>query len=443
MSASLKIAKKNVEYGISLGADQVEIQILNQKQTRLEIRKSSLKGGDILETGGAGVRVYVGKSLGLTSTTRINELNESVKKAYSLAKGAPEDPYFSSLPIGGKYRRVRELYDNELANAPFEILVKKMMEGIEEASPNKDYTVSSGLNRSVTEHIIVNSQGVEARTKGTIFSGSIGVKFEKGLDTSIGSEPINGRSLKELETLDAGKKAAEKAKARIGAKKISSGIMDIVLDHKSTLGSLASLLNSGANGLTAALGTAFLTGKIGEKVAEKGITIKDDPFVPGGVASQSFDDEGTPTKKLVLIEKGLFKNYLTDSYSANRLNVENNGHGAKNSLISKPTPTITNVIISPGKWNTEEIIKDTKKGILIEDSGLTLQGASTNISRMVDNGYYIENGEIKHPVKNTMVGITVFDALSNINAISKEIVNLWGSQTPNIRITKVKISSGQ
>jgi PmbA protein len=61
---------------------------------------------------------------------------------------------------------------------------------------------------------------------------------------------------------------------------------------------------------------------------------------------------------------------------------------------------------------------------------------------MVDNGYYIENGEIKYPIKNTMIGLTVFDALTKIDAISRETVKLWGSQTPRIRISKAKISSG-
>jgi PmbA protein len=439
----VSVAKKGVEYGTSLGADQVEVLIVNEKQTRLEIRKSSLMGGDILEVGGVGVRVYVGKSLGLSSTTRIKEIDETVKKAYALARGSPEDPHFMSLPTSGKYRSVRGLYDKELAAVPFETLAKTMMEGIKEASPSKEYTVSGELNKSVSELIIVNSLGVEAKTKEAAISGNIEVKYEKETDTSLGSELINGRTLKEIKPVTAGKIAAEKAKARIGAKKIRSGIMDVVLDHISTLGSLASLISSGANGLTVALGTAFLAGKIGEKVANKSITIKDDPFIAGGMASQPFDDEGSTSIKLALIEKGVFKNYLTDSYSANRLGVDNNGHGTRVSLISKPIPSISNIIISPGRWNKDEIVKETKRGILIEDSELSLQGASTNISRMVDNGYLIEDGKIKHPIKNTMVGITVFDAFKNIDAISKEIVEYWGSKTPNIRIAKVKISSGQ
>ncbi|MBM3291990.1 TldD/PmbA family protein [Candidatus Bathyarchaeota archaeon] len=443
MANLVTLAKKGVEYGATLGADQVEVLIVNEKQIHMEIRKSSLKGGDILEVGGAGVRIYIGKSLGLASTTRFKEINDAVKKAYALAKGSPEDPYFKSLPSSGKYRTVRGLYDKELAAVTFESLAKNMMEGIKEASLSKDYTVSGGLTKSIREQVIVNSLGVEARTRGAAISGSIGVKYEKGTDTSLGYEPINGRKLKDFNPISTGKIAAEKAKSRIGAKKISSAVMDVILDHKSTLGSLASFINSGTNGLSVALGTAFFTGKIGEKVAAKGITIKDDPFVASGMASQSFDDEGSPSIKLPLIEKGVLKNYLTDSYSANRLGAKNNGHGTRVSFISKPSPSISNLIISPGRWNTDEIIKETKKGILIEDSALTLQGASTNISRMVDNGYYIENGKIIHPIKNTMVGLTVFDAFININAISKEIEELWGSKTPNIRITKAKISSGQ
>lgn len=438
----LSAAKKGVEHGVSLGADQVEIYVVNQSQVRINVRKSHVVGGDILEVGGAGVRVYKEKSLGIASTTRLKELRGAVERAYHLARGAPEDPYFKSLPEPSGYGSVEGLYDEELKALTFEELTEKFMEGIEVASPEDGFTVSGGLTRNAGEVAVVNSLGVEALLRGTTISGSIRSKIERDGDLAVGSERIMGRSLGEFNPIKAGNKAAEKALARLGAKKVMTGTMDVILDFRSARNSIAGILGVGVSGLNVALGTSFLSDKMGEVVASLGLNVVDDPFIPGGMNSRPFDDEGAPATRLGILEEGVLKTFCTDSYSAGRLGIPNTGNATRRGLTAKPSPGLTNLHVAPGDWALEELISETEKGVLVEDGGLRARGASTNISSMVDNGYYVENGEVIHPVKNTMVGTTVFAFLANIDAITKEVLKEGGSSSPVLRITKVKVAGG-
>lgn len=438
----LSSAKKGVEHGVFLGADQVEIYVVDQNQVRIDVRKSHVTGGDILDIGGAGVRVYKGRSLGIASTTRLKELRGAVERAYHLARGAPEDPYFKSLPEPSGYGSVEGLYDEELAALTFEELTERFMEGIEAASPEEGFTVSGGLTRNVGEVAVVNSLGVEALLRGTTISGSIRSKIEREGDLAVGSERIMGRSLGEFNPVKAGSKAAEKAHARLGSKKVKTGTMDMILDFRSARNSITGVLDVGVSGLNVALGTSFLSDKMGEAVASPGLSVVDDPLTPGGMNSRPFDDEGAPSTKLGLLEDGVLKTFCTDSYSAGRLGIPNTGNATRRGLTSKPAPALTNIHVTPGDGGLEELISETKRGVLVEDGGLRARGTSTNISSMVDNGYYVENGEVVHPVKNTMVGTTVFAFLANIDAITKEVLEEGGSSSPALRITKVKVAGG-
>ena len=443
MAEVLSIAKKGVEHGLHLGADQVEVYAIIRRQARIEVRKSHVIGGDVLEIGGAAVRVYVGRSLGIASTTRLTKLEGVVERAYHLAKAAPEDPYFKSLPGPSVYKPVEGLYDKGLASLSFEVLTERFMEGVDVASQGGALTVSGRLTKDVTKGFIVNSLGVEALYHETAISGAIMSRAERDGDTAVGSEPLLGRSLREFDPIMAGREAAEKAEVRLGARKVATATMDVILDFRSTRDTFLSVLGLGANGLNVALGVSFLSNKIGDSVCPPGLTVVDDPTIPGGLNSRSFDDEGAPSTRVTIVEKGVLKSFITDSYSAGRLGVTNTGHARRRSLTSRPTPSLTNIHIAPGDWGVEELISETNRGVLVEDGRLGVSGFSTNISSLVDYGFYIEKGEIVHPVKNTMVGMTVFDLLANIDAITKEVLMEAGSSSPAVRIAKVRIAGGR
>jgi len=443
MSDILSAAKKGVSQGVALGADQVEVYVAKQQLTRISVRKAHVIGGDVVEMGGAGVRVYIGGALGVAATSRLGEIRGAVERAYQVAKGTIGDPEFKSLPGPSEYDTVEELYDEELASAPFEELTKGFMEGVEYASGDGELTVSGSLTRGIGETAVVNSLGVECKGRGTSIRGSIGTKAERGEDVAMGRGSIIGRGLREFNPVDAGKEAAEKAIARLGAKKVSTGTMDLILDFRSARGSVGGVLGAGVNGLSVALGNSFLSDNIGDEVASPVLTVVDDPFVPGGAGSRAFDAEGAPTTRLKILDEGVLKTFVTDSYSAGRLGISNTGNASRRGLTAKPVPSLTNIQVSPGSWSLEEMISETKRGILMEDGGLRARPSSTNISSMVNSGHYIEDGEVVHPVKNTMVGTTVFEFLRNVEGLSREVLLEGGSSSPALKLKEIKVSGGR
>lgn len=143
-----------------------------------------------------------------------------------------------------------------------------------------------------------------------------------------------------------------------------------------------------------------------------------------------------------IVERGVLASFYSDSYTANRLRVKNTGHASRPDLRSKPSPGLTNTQIGAGDASTEELIRETRKGIYIYDSGIGPMAGTTNISSMIDYGFLIEKGELKHSVKNTMIGTTVFDFLKNIDMASKELLDESGRISPSMRVLIVKVASG-
>ena len=143
-----------------------------------------------------------------------------------------------------------------------------------------------------------------------------------------------------------------------------------------------------------------------------------------------------------IVEKGILKTFFSDSYTANKLKIRNTGHASRPDLRSKPHPDLTNTQIGPGDSSLEELVRETRKGLYIYDSGIGPMAGTTVISSMVDFGFLIDNGEIKHPVKNTMLGTTVFDFLKNVDMVSRELLDESGQISPSIRVNRVKVASG-
>jgi PmbA protein len=441
MDDLLTTAKRGIKHGLALGASQVEVYTVKQRQARVDVRRSHVTGGDLVSFRGVVVRVMDGQACGIASATQYSK--DVVEKAYNLARGSLGDPYFQSLPPSAAYPAVESLYDPALAALSFEELVENLMAGVLAASPTEDFTVSGRLNRNVGEVAIANSLGVEAVLPETSFIGGIISRIAKDGEVAIGYEPLLGRRLLEFAPRRAGAQAAEKATDRLGAKKVMTATMDVILDFRSSLDTLSSNLNRGVSGLNVALGTSFLSDKLGERVASQDLSVIDNPLTPGGLHSRPFDDEGVPSDRVTIFEEGVLTNFITDSYTAGRLGIPNTGHAKRRSLTSRPTPMITNIHVQPGDWTLDELIAETERGVLIQDSALRPSGTSTTISSMVDYGFYIEQGAIRHPVKNTMVGSTVMNLFQNIDAVTKEVKEEAGSSAPILRITEMTVAGGR
>lgn len=441
---TLELCVKGVRLAEKLGASQAEMVALAGRSISLTVEKGSVKGVDEGSSSSFGVRVYVGKSIGISTVTPLEEerVEKAVRRAIALARGTPPDEVFVSLPEDREAGEVPGLYDDALGSLTSEELVLKALDGVH-ALKDVDATLdaSGGAGLSVSEVFIVNSLGVEKEQKSSRLSfGMEALKKGGNGEVGTGFDYFLTRTVRELKFEEVGANAARKAVRSIGSKKVESGEYALILDERTTLGTVGSIVGYGANAFYVLQKSSYYTGKLGARVASEHLSVSDDPLYPCGWASSPFDAEGYPSSRIRLVEKGVLMNYTTDSYTANALKIENNGHANRSGLADKPVPSLTNIRVAPGEYEDDELFKEARRGVYVYDSSLDPVGGSSNVSSLIDHGFLVENGEVKHPVKNTMVGSTVFEMLQSIDAVGKRTMNEAGRIAPKIRVGNIRVS---
>lgn len=445
MSAdALDLCETSVKVAERLGATEAEAVARRVRQIGVEVERSAIKsssGGDALQLS---VRAYVGKAMGLAFTTAWEggEVERLVGRAISLAKSSQPDPNFVSIPSPGPYPSVEGLYDAELVNLEPPKLIEMVLEGVSTAKSGPRVDVFGGGGLSVEEEAIANSHGIRVVEKATGIFGELDCKISEGDDLGTGGDYFAVRNLSGADFMKIGSEALGKAERNLGSRKVESGDYSIVLDHRTTGRTLSSIVGFGADAYNVMLGTSYFKDRLNEAVSPELISLRDNPLHRAGIASGICDAEGTPRQVTPIVEKGVLASFYSDSYTANRLKIENTGNASRPDLRSKPHPGLTNTQIGAGDASIEEIIRETRKGIYVYDSGFGPMAGTTNVSSMIDYGFRIENGELKHSVKNTMMGTTVFDLLKNIDMVSKELLDESGRISPSMRILTAKIASG-
>lgn len=200
------------------------------------------------------------------------------------------------------------------------------------------------------------------------------------------------------------RKCAERALAMLSAPHAPAGKMMVVLSSEAGGTLVHEACGHGLEADFIMKGTSVYAGKIDEKVASDLITVIDDGTLHTRFGSFAFDDEGTPAKKNILIENGVLKKYMTDYFTSQYVDVKRTGNGRRESFRNKPQPRMTNTIIAPGEMDPEEIINSVQNGLLVKRMG----GGQVNVTNgdfvfEVTEGYLIENGKIKYPVRGAIL----------------------------------------
>jgi PmbA protein len=303
---------------------------------------------------------------------------------------------------------------------------------------------------------IVNSEGSQV---GSVFSrlvygnseGFLG-EFESA-SHSLFSEPVArangamqrdywltvGRSLASLEApASVGRRAAERAVARLGARRVPTCEVPVIfepLTARSLLGHLVSCVN----GYSVYREATYLAGRLGDPVAAPTLNVIDDGRLPAALGSRPFDGEGLPTRRTVIVERGVLKSYLLDSYSARKLGLESTGNASQSSGGGAGAAP-TNLWIEPGERSLEEIVADTERGLLVTELiGMGFNPVTGDYSRGAA-GMWIENGSISHPVEEITVAGNLSEMLSGIDAVGNDLLRLGRVSAPTLRVARMTVA---
>lgn len=384
------------------------------------------------------IALYVDGKYGsmTTSDLRPDALDRFVGDAVALVRALAKDPY-RKLPDPALYAG-RTTQDLQLFDAGIEArtpdarlaVVKALEDGARSGRGSERITtVTTSASDSLSEMARVTTNGFE----GSYRSSSCGIDASVSIKDDDGRRPEDEagafvRFASDLPDAHAlGREATERATGRLGAKKVASGTMPMLVEARAAGGLLRHLL-APLRGSALQQKQSFLDGKIGTAVASKAFTLTDEPWRPRGLASRPFDAEGIATKPRSVIEAGVLRTFFLDVYYAAKMN-------------AKPTTgSTTNVVVAPGKKSLDALAKDMKNGILVTSFLGGNSNSTTGIFSLGLSGYRIANGERVEAIGEMNLSGSHLDFWKKLTAVGNDPYPYSSLLSPSLLFDGVSIA---
>lgn len=430
----------------TLGASEADLLVAEGDSVSVQVRMSEVDRLSKAREKVLGIRVFFGKRSASSSTSDFSEasLDRLVSDTCSLAKAVVEDDT-SGLPPSDQM--ATEIPDMDMRDS------RKLT--VDEEIDLAKRTEQSALN---ADSRITNSEGAEcsAGHGSILFANSHGFVGSYTSSTySLSVSPIavdseNGgmqrdywfsvkRKFHELESPEKiGKEAARRTVRRLGSRSLSTQEVPVIFDPEIAQGLLGHIA-SGASGYSLYKGASFLMGQLGKKIADESVTVVDDGRLANGLGSRPFDGEGLPTRRNVIVDNGVLTSYLLDTYSGRKLGMASTGNASR-SVGENPTVGTTNLFLSPGTSSPEEILKSTKRGLLVTELiGFGVNMLTGDYSRGAV-GFWIENGEIVHPVEEVTIAGNLKNMFHDIEMIGNDLVFRGRTASPTVKLRKMMVA---
>lgn len=428
------------------GATAADVVAVEGDSASVQVRLGAVDKLSKAQEKRLGLRVYFGTRSAGASTSDFSPaaLDDLAETTCALAQAVVADPH-SGLPDANAMAQAipdLDLYDGQ--TLPMDRMIE-LATRTEQAALAVDPRLS-------------NSEGADFSTFGgrTLFANSHGFYGEFNSSSfSTGVSPIAvqdglmqrdywyavGRKFAMLDSPEAvGKEAGRRTVRRLGARKVSTCRVPVVFDQEMA-GSFLGNLCSAVNGYAIYKGTSYLIGRLGERIAPDQVTVCDDGRMPGGLGSKPFDGEGLATRKNVVVERGVLKTYLLDTYAARKLNLASTGNASR-SVGEAPSAGATNFYLAAGTVSPEEIVRSVKRGLYVTEMiGFGINMVTGDYSRGAV-GFWIENGELAYPVEEITIAGNLKDMWMNVEAIGNDLVFRGRIASPTVKIAEMTVAGG-
>lgn len=428
--------------------DQLEVFVSRETVTSAEIEKGSLKKGEKIFDMGLSIRAVKDKSVGFAHSSSLekNDVSDVVDDALKLSRAMTPDPEFRSLPVSEPYPRVIKKPDKRIYSIDVEDAIDMATEAMDSAKIDRRiYSINVSVDFVAVEVAIANSLGVLASDTDTFVGASANIVSKNDDEMASGFEFQEARTIKGIDIQWIGSEAANQSLKLLGSMKTRSGEYPVVFSPRVTAGIVSSGVATACSAENIQKKRSYLSEKFGKTIASNEISVIDDGTLQDGIATSSFDAEGAPRTKTRIIDKGVLASHLHDSYTAKKAGVRNTGNAVRGGGWDyRAVPSIghTNLILTPGKGDMEDLVSEVKEGILLLYTGDRPNLATGEISAQVTVGFKIEKGELSYPLKQTTVGLNLIDLLKNIDAIGDDSRQISGVIAPSTRVSKATISGG-
>src|SRR5271156_3063251 len=388
-----------------------------------------------------GVRVFFGQRAASTYSSDFSAagIERMLKSALELAKICSEDPY-AGIPKAGQLGSLPgdlNLYHEDVYSLPGSERIeyaRRAEKAALDADPRIKNSEGGSFDAASGRKVLANSHGFVGEYRRSYCSVSV---VPIAQDESGGMQRDYwysvARSLAKLDSAEqVGKEAARRTLRRLGARKVKTAHVPVVLDPMVARSMLEHIFE-GINGDSVYRGASFLAGKLGEKIAGTNVNVVDDGTLSGGFGTTPFDGEGIPTRRTVVIENGILKSYLLNSYTAKKLGLETTANASRG-LAGTPGIGPGNYFLEPGTKTPKQIIGEIKDGLYVtEFLGHGANLVTGDYSRGA-SGVWIVNGELAYPVEEITVAGNLKEMFSNISEIGSDLEFRGSVASPTIRI---------
>lgn len=442
---SISVAKKLLGLIEKSGADAGEVYLQKSEGVDVEVRDQAVERLKNTQSAGFGLRLIVEKRLAFVSSSdmRDESLEKTVAKGVDLARHSTVDDSNVFETPSGKEVSV-ETYDESIDSISIDQKVS-LLKDIETLCFAFDPVISKmediNYTDRKTETVIANTEGLLAERRSTFFEIGAGVVAEKDDDVENGWEGMEARFFDRLDPPSKiASSACEKAISRLGATTLQTQDMPVIFDRQVAYSVLSHLFQM-VNGERVSSGESMLKDRVGDKIASDLVTVVDDPTRPGLPRSRPFDDEGTPSGRNVILDRGVLKGFLFDVPNARKMNAKSTGNASRGGFRALPGVASTNYYLAAGDLAPEEIVGQTERGLLVTSLAGWWVGINPTTGGFSSGakGFWIENGVKVHPVKNVTIASDVLTMLSRVDAVGSNLFHRFGTVGPTFRVSEMKV----
>jgi PmbA protein len=313
------------------------------------------------------------------------------------------------------------------------------------ADPRITNSDGGSFDAATSRRVLANSRGFAGGYR-TSYAGVSAAPLAQDADGKMQRDGwwSGARRLADIDSPESvGQEAARRALRRLGARRVSTRQAPVVFAPEVARSLLGSIFQA-ASGDAIWRGASFLAGKLDEQIATPALTIIDDnamllPTGAGGFGTSPFDGEGLPSQRTMVLESGILRNYLLNTYAARKLGMKST-HNASRGLGGAPGIGAGNLYLQPGNLSPEQIIAETPAGLYVT----SLMGFGVNIvtgdySRGA-TGLWIEDGQLTHAVEEVTIAGNLAEMLRNVSAIGNDLVFRGAIASPTLRIEGITIA---
>ncbi|WP_437745480.1 metallopeptidase TldD-related protein [Sorangium sp. So ce302] len=444
----MELAEQVVTRARKGGADVAEAIARSGSELTTKVRLGEPELVEEAVHKGLGMRIIKKQRVALTSTSDLTPrgIDRFVADALELADISQEDafagPADPELIAKGPFPAL-DLYDpsgGEVTAAQAIDIARRGEQAARDADPRITNSEGATFSRSAGAFALVLSGGFRGG-----FAGSYAQLVVSPIADDSGDKKRRGfyftgrRHLADLDAPDAvGREAARRTLRKLGARKVATCEAPVVFDPD-VARSMLGLLGSCIMGSSIWRKSSYLVGREGTRIASDLITVVDDPLIPRAPGSRPFDGEGLLARRNVVVEQGILKTYLCDSYSGRKLKrppTASASRGAGGGV----GPSTSNFLLQPTSTPAAEIVRSTPRGLYVtEMMGFGFNAVTGDFSRGA-SGFWIENGELAYPVSEVTISLNLDELLQRIDAVGDDLDLRTSTCSPTFRVSSMTIA---